>query len=152
VDDFGVQYVGKEHSQHLIDALKIDYTISKDCTGGLYCGINLKWNYENKHVDLSNHGYIKDSLHKYQHPMPKRPQYAPHKWTVPAYGQRIQYAPLPDAPPQQHHKKSHVPKQLWARSSTISRRRPNPSCALEHSSIKSVNIHINNHIYCLTYP
>jgi hypothetical protein len=31
--------------------------------------------------------------------MPKRPQYAPHKWTVPAYGQRIQYTPLPDASP-----------------------------------------------------
>jgi hypothetical protein len=42
-------------------------------------------------------GYIKDALHKFQHPMPKRPQYAPHNWTVPAYGQRIQYAPLPDA-------------------------------------------------------
>jgi hypothetical protein len=43
--------------------------------------------------------YIKDALHKFQHPLPKRPQYAPHNWTVPAYGQRIQYAPLPDADP-----------------------------------------------------
>jgi hypothetical protein len=41
VDDFGVQYVGKEHTQHLIDALETDYTISKDWTGGLYCGITL---------------------------------------------------------------------------------------------------------------
>jgi hypothetical protein len=44
-------------------------------------------------------GYIKDPLHKYQHPMPKRSQYAPHNWTVPAYGQRIQYAPLPYSSP-----------------------------------------------------
>jgi hypothetical protein len=44
-------------------------------------------------------GYIKDSLHKFQHPMPKRPQYAPNHWTVPTYGQRSQYAPLTDAPP-----------------------------------------------------
>jgi hypothetical protein len=35
VDDFGVQYVGKDHAQHLIDALEIDYTVSKDWTGGL---------------------------------------------------------------------------------------------------------------------
>jgi hypothetical protein len=42
-------------------------------------------------------GYIKDTLHKFQHPTAKHPQYAPHNWTVPAYGQRIQYAPLPDA-------------------------------------------------------
>jgi hypothetical protein len=44
-------------------------------------------------------GYIKDALQKFQHPLPKRPQYAPHNWTVSAYGQRIQYAPLPDAAP-----------------------------------------------------
>jgi hypothetical protein len=43
--------------------------------------------------------YMKDALHKYQHPMPKRPQYAPHNWAILAYGQRIQYAPLPDASP-----------------------------------------------------
>jgi hypothetical protein len=45
-------------------------------------------------------GYIKDALYKYQHPMPKLPQFVPHNWTVPAYGQGIQYAPLPDASPQ----------------------------------------------------
>jgi hypothetical protein len=53
----------------------------------------------NKHVDLYMPGYIKDTLHKFQHPLPKRPKYAPHNWTVPAYGQRIQYTPLPDAAP-----------------------------------------------------
>jgi hypothetical protein len=99
VDDFGVQYVGKEHAQHLIDALETDYTVSKDWTGGLYCGITLKWDYMNKHIDLSMLGYIKDALHKFQHPMPKRPQYAPHNWTASSYGQRIKYSPLPDATP-----------------------------------------------------
>jgi hypothetical protein len=29
VDDFGVKYKGKEHAQHLIDALETDYTVSK---------------------------------------------------------------------------------------------------------------------------
>jgi hypothetical protein len=99
VDDFGVQYVGKEHAQHLIDALETNYTVSKDWTSRLYCGITLKLDYENKHVDLSMPGYTKDARHKFQHPVPKRPQYAPHNWTVPAYGQHIQYAPLPDTPP-----------------------------------------------------
>jgi hypothetical protein len=99
VDDFGVQYVGKEHARHLIDALETDHTVSKDWSGGLYCGITLKWDYSNKHADLSMPGYIQDALHKFQHPMPKRPQYAPHNWTVPAYGQHIQYTPLPDAKP-----------------------------------------------------
>jgi hypothetical protein len=40
VDDFGVQFVGKENAQHLIDALEMEYTVSKDWTGGFYCGIN----------------------------------------------------------------------------------------------------------------
>jgi hypothetical protein len=31
--------------------------------------------------------------------MPNHPQYSPHNWTVLACGQRIQYAPLPDASP-----------------------------------------------------
>jgi hypothetical protein len=44
-------------------------------------------------------GYIKDALHKFQHPLPKRPHYAPHKCTVHAYFQRIQYDPLPDSTP-----------------------------------------------------
>jgi hypothetical protein len=74
VDDFGVQYVGKEHAQNLIDALETDYTLSKDWTDGIYCGITLKWDYENKHVGISMHGYIKDAPHKYQHPMPNHPQ------------------------------------------------------------------------------
>jgi hypothetical protein len=84
---------------NLISALKTDYTVSKDWTGSLYCGITLNWDYANKHVDLSMPGYIKDALHKFQHPLPKRPQYAPHNWTVPDYGQCIQCAPLPDAAP-----------------------------------------------------
>jgi hypothetical protein len=57
--------------------------------------VSFKWEYANKHVDLSMPDYIKDALHKYQHPMPNHLQYAPHNWTFPAYGQRIQYAPLP---------------------------------------------------------
>jgi hypothetical protein len=33
VDDFGVQYVGGEHTNHLIHALEQSYTISKDWPG-----------------------------------------------------------------------------------------------------------------------
>jgi hypothetical protein len=85
VDDFGVKYEGLANAHHLIDALEQHYTISKDWTGGLYCGITLNWYYLHRHVDL----YM---------PVPpsKRPRYAPHTWTEPAYGQRIQYAPPPD--------------------------------------------------------
>jgi hypothetical protein len=99
VDYVGVQYVGDKHANHLILALEQSYTISKDWSGSICCGITLDWDYTNKHVTLSMHGYITDALHKNQHTMPKRPQHAPHIWMEPAYDQRIQYAPIADESP-----------------------------------------------------
>ena len=40
--------------------------------------------------------YVKKALDRLQHPKPKRPQYAPHFWTVPAYGKILQIVPDPD--------------------------------------------------------
>ena len=36
--------------------------------------------------------YIPALLKKLQHPKPAKPQYAPHPWVVPAYGQHIKMA------------------------------------------------------------
>jgi hypothetical protein len=90
--DVGVKYEGLANVHHLIKALEQNYTVSKDWTGGIYCGTTFKLDYLHKHVDLSMPGDITAMLHKYQHPPTKRPQYAPHKWTEPAYDQHIQYA------------------------------------------------------------
>ena len=38
VNNFGVNYVGKEHAKHLLWSLREYYTVSTDWTGGLYCG------------------------------------------------------------------------------------------------------------------
>jgi hypothetical protein len=38
VDDFGVKHMEKERAQHLLDALETEFTVSKDWTGGIYCG------------------------------------------------------------------------------------------------------------------
>ena len=63
VDDFGVKYVGKEHAQHLLGILEAKYpAVATDWTGGLYCGITLKWNYDKGYVDISMPGYIKRLL------------------------------------------------------------------------------------------
>ena len=45
VDDFGMKYVGEYNARHLIESLKENFTISEDWKGGLYCVINLKWDY-----------------------------------------------------------------------------------------------------------
>ena len=31
-------------------------------------------------------GYVKEELHKFQHPTPSRPQHSPHQWNPPNYG------------------------------------------------------------------
>ena len=46
VDDFGVKYIDKTNAMHLIQALEQNYEVEIDWEGQLYCGINLKWNYE----------------------------------------------------------------------------------------------------------
>ena len=57
-----------------------------------YCGFTIEWNYEKGYVDISMPKYIPVLLHKLQHPKPTNPQYAPHPWIFPAYGQHIQMA------------------------------------------------------------
>ena len=111
VDDFGIKYFNDADLEHLLDALRSSYTISVDRTGSQYCGLAINWNYEEKYVDISMPGYIHKALHKFQHPTPKKPQYAPHKWTQPTYGAKVQYAAPPTTLPtldKKRHQKSPV--------------------------------------------
>ena len=66
VDDFGVTYIRKQHGQHLIDILKLHFKVEEDRKGEIYCGITLKWNYENGYIDISMPNYGKNKLIKYQ--------------------------------------------------------------------------------------
>ena len=43
--------------------------------------------------------FVIKTLQRLQHSFPSRPQYAPHQWTVPIYGQNRQYAKPPDLSP-----------------------------------------------------
>jgi hypothetical protein len=61
VDNFGVKYVNKADVDHLIASIKNTYTLTEDWTGNLYCGIQLKWDYDAQTVDISMPEYIKKS-------------------------------------------------------------------------------------------
>jgi hypothetical protein len=51
---FSQPQIGREHLQHLYDALRKEtYEIVEDWTGNIYCRITLKWNYKKHHVDLA---------------------------------------------------------------------------------------------------
>ena len=47
VDGFGIKYVGQEHADHLILALKETYKLEVDTEGAKYVGISLDWDYVN---------------------------------------------------------------------------------------------------------
>ena len=92
-----MKYVGKEHVQHLIRCIKETYEVTEDWTGDLYCGITLKWNYNQQWLDISMPGYIKKLLLKYKHRMPTKPQHCPYAPAPKQYGAKAQ-APLQLSP------------------------------------------------------
>ena len=72
---------------------------SSDIINKHYCGLLLKWNYTSQHVDVSMPKYVSKFLTKQGHAKTIIPQHAPHKWSVPIYGKKVQYAKLQDQSP-----------------------------------------------------
>jgi hypothetical protein len=67
VDDIGVKYVGKDHAEQLIRAIKSEgYDMMKDWTGILHCGTTLACDYDTKTLDISVPGYIEKLLLKFK--------------------------------------------------------------------------------------
>jgi hypothetical protein len=97
VDNFGVKYFFKTDANHLLDSLRAHKKILVDWEGKNYCGLSIKCNYAKKFIDISMPGYIASMLERLQHRVPLRPQFAPHQWTQPAYGQKLQLAPIDDS-------------------------------------------------------
>ena len=67
VNDFGVKYVGKQNVEHLMAALKEDYTIPHDWEGNRYLGLTLDWDYENKVVIVSMSEYVENAIQRFHH-------------------------------------------------------------------------------------
>ena len=100
VDDFGVKYVGKEHIDYLLTSLRTHYSkVTVDWTGGLYAGINLTWNYQDKWVDASMVGYVKKLRKRFNHQMPTKPQHSPYKAPKKIFGAGAQDTIAPDESP-----------------------------------------------------
>ncbi len=98
IDDFGVKYVDKADVDHLIASIKTTYTLTKDWTGHLYCGIELGWDYDKWAINISMLGYIQTRLKKYEHVVPKKPQHCPYSPEPKQFGSKAQ-RPLPSNTP-----------------------------------------------------
>ncbi len=96
MDDFGVQYIGKEHVMHLIRVIKEHYKVEEDWEGTQYLGITMDWNFKNHQVHLSMPEYVERALVWFNNLGPPKPQHQPHQHTIPTYGATVQYAKLED--------------------------------------------------------
>ena len=90
MDDFGIEYFGERHIHHLRNVLKQHYEITEDWTGTKFGGINIKWNYAQKHAERSCRicikDYIKDLILLFGYKAPHKPQLLPHKHREITYG------------------------------------------------------------------
>jgi hypothetical protein len=92
VDDFAVKYMGKQHADHLRNALLKKYELTTDWAAIVYSGMTLKWDYKNRKCDISMQGFVSNVLSKFQHDTPKHPQPTPSRYVTPVYGAKTQYA------------------------------------------------------------
>jgi hypothetical protein len=92
VDDFAVKYVGKQHAEHLRNALLLTYELKTDWTATVYFSMTLKWVYDTRTCDISMPGYVSNVLSKFQHDSPKHPHHTPSRYVTPVYGAKTQYA------------------------------------------------------------
>jgi hypothetical protein len=99
VDYFAVNYVGKQHAEHLRDALLRTYELTTDWTATVYSGMTLKWDYKSRTCYISMPGYVSNMLSKFQHDAAKHPYHTPSKYVTPVYGGKNQYATTDETPP-----------------------------------------------------
>jgi hypothetical protein len=92
VDDFTVRYVGKQHAEHLRNALLRTYELTTDWMATVYSGMSLKWDYDKRTCDISMPGYVSNVLSKFQHDAPKHPYHTPSLYVTPIYGAKTQYS------------------------------------------------------------
>jgi hypothetical protein len=99
VDDFTVKYMGKQHTEHLRDALLRTYELAMDWTATVHSGMTLRWDYNNITSDISMPSYVSNVLSKFQHVAPKHEQHTPSRYFAPVYGAKTQYATKDETPP-----------------------------------------------------
>ena len=77
VNNFAIKYTKLDYAQHLIDALKKDYTITIDWNATKYIGLTIKWDYAKGKVHIHMPGYLPKALLRFNHPQPKKKRCTP---------------------------------------------------------------------------
>ena len=97
VDDFGVQYMGRENTEHLKQVLEYEMSTSWNWTK--YIRLTFEWNYSKHEVHLSMPGYVQKSLTRFKHPQPQKLPNQLYAHALPKYGQERQLVELEKTAP-----------------------------------------------------
>ncbi len=79
VDDFGIKYVGVEHFNYLLYALKKFHDVQFNMAGNKFRSINIEWNYKACCWCIRMGIYIPTLLLKFKHPQPNKSRLSPFK-------------------------------------------------------------------------
>jgi hypothetical protein len=96
VDDFGIEYVGIKHFNHLSMLLKKYHQIQTSMAGNKIVDINVQWDFPSRRVRIDMQTYIDTLLLTLDWPKPQKPQLSPFIATPIAYGQKTQLMPEED--------------------------------------------------------
>ncbi len=88
VNDFGVEYVGIKHFDHLLGVLQWYHQVQTNMAGNKIAGLNAPWDFPSKQVHVDMKSYVNVLLLSLNWPMPKKPQLSPFTGTPIAYGQK----------------------------------------------------------------
>ena len=75
VDDFRVKYIGKQHTNYLIEVLKKHCEISEEWEGSKYYGLALDWDYAKKNVHFIYVRVCGQVTTQFQEKISSRPQH-----------------------------------------------------------------------------
>ncbi len=95
-DNFAIKLTKMEDAEHLIEALKQDYTITINWGATKYIGLTIVWDYDKGQVHVHMPGYLNKVFLKFKYVAPSKKQNSPHPHTIPQYGVKTQYAESQD--------------------------------------------------------
>jgi hypothetical protein len=91
VGNFGITYVGREHSEHLTSIFSEHYKCTHDWDGQRSLSMNIDWDYTGQAVHVSMLNYVPEALTCFQHTTPSILQHQPYPHVKPTYGTKNQY-------------------------------------------------------------
>jgi hypothetical protein len=83
--------MSNDDANHLINALKANYTITVGEEATKYIGLTIDWDYDNGKVHIHMPGYLEKAMTRFKHETPTKVQNSPHPHIKVKYGAKKQY-------------------------------------------------------------